>query len=234
MSKNGDKQVDKCTSVTNSLLPDSSSCSGSSGDCWTKISYSPYGGSGKRSDPVNHDGLSSLSSGSSSCHEEPLDGRFEIELLSSEPEDYDESGHLFHMDIMKNSLSDISLHSSTRRIGSGKPAKATQNLSFSRARVREIERHNQILLQRIMTSKPTLKTKPKSNATPINTVKWTIIAQFEDIHSKSNNSFQPVMNNSRITSAAVNRRKKQRQIEIDNQLLRKKLEKIERSRRTVW
>ncbi|KAL9694960.1 hypothetical protein quinque_014245 [Culex quinquefasciatus] len=213
MSKNGDKQVDKCTSVTNSLLPDSSSCSGSSGDCWTKISYSPYGGSGKRSDPVDHDGLSSLSSGSSSCHEEPLDGRFEIELLSSEPEDYDESGHLFHMDIMKNSLSDISLHSSTRRIGSGKPAKATQNLSFSRARVREIERHNQILLQRIMTSKPTLKTKPKSNAPPINT---------------------PVMNNSRITSAAVNRRKKQRQIEIDNQLLRKKLEKIERSRRTVW
>ncbi|XP_055525715.1 protein hemingway [Wyeomyia smithii] len=115
------------------------------------------------------------------------------------------------MDIIKNSLSDISLSSSSKTI-SGK-AKSTQNMSFTKDRVREIERHNQLLLQRIMTSKPTLKTMPKSNAGPIST---------------------PVTNSSRTTSAAVNRKKKQRQIDIANQVLRKKLEKIERSRRIAW
>ncbi|XP_055586563.1 protein hemingway-like [Uranotaenia lowii] len=159
-------------------------------------------------------GLSSRSSSSCSGQEDRYrlhgsDG-FEVELLSSEPEDYDESGHLFHMDIMKSSLSDIS-YSSTQRLSSGRPKARNQNISFSRERVREIERHNQILLQRIMSSKPTLRTKP--------VVQPVVV---------------PTTNNSRITSAAVNRKKKQRQIEIDNQILRKKLEKIERSRRNVW
>ncbi|XP_062540909.1 protein hemingway [Armigeres subalbatus] len=209
------KHLSKSTSVTNSLLPESSSSteSSSSSSNWDKTDYSSF-----RSEKLSNgdeDALSSISGSSlsSSPRRGPpryADG-FQVEILSSEPEDFDESGHLFHMDIMKTSLSDISLPSS-RKIPTVKP-KNPQNLSFTRDRVREIERHNQLLLQKIMTTKPTLSTKPKSSVMTMST---------------------PSTNNSRTTSAAVNRKKKQRQIDIDNQLLRKKLEKIERSRRNAW
>nr|XP_029717262.1 protein hemingway-like [Aedes albopictus]XP_029717263.1 protein hemingway-like [Aedes albopictus] len=221
MSSNN-KQLGKCTSVTNSLLPESSSSTGStsssSSSNWDKTDYSSF--QSEKLSTRDEDALSSISGSSLSSspgrrrrrsrHGANNNG-FQVEILSSEPEDFDESGHLFHMDIMKDSLSDISLGSS-RRVSTVKPKKS-QNLSFSRDRVREIERHNQLLLQRIMTTKPTLSTKAKPSATTIST---------------------PSHNNSRTTSAAVNRKKKQRQIDIDNQLLRKKLEKIERTRRSAW
>ncbi|XP_021702405.1 protein hemingway isoform X1 [Aedes aegypti] len=218
MSSNN-KHLGKCTSVTNSLLPESSSSTGSSSSSssnWDRTDYSSF--QSEKLTSRDEDALSSISGSSlsSSPRHESRHGAngFQVEILSSEPEDFDESGHLFHMDIMKNSLSDISL-SSSRRIAAVKPKKA-QNLSFSRDRVREIERHNQLLLQRIMTTKPTLSTKAKTSVTTFSTVR------------------APSNNNSRTTSAAVNRKKKQRQIDIDNQLLRKKLEKIERTRRTAW
>ncbi|XP_053681907.1 protein hemingway [Sabethes cyaneus] len=216
-SEKRDKQ--QCT---NSLLPDSSSCSGSTSSSWDKTEYDSF----RTEKPFTRDDdvLSSISGSSSSSvrgdyrrrrskrEEREESSGFQVDLLSSEPEDFDESGHLFHMDIIKNSLSDISLPScSSGKTISGK-VKSTQNMSFTRDRVREIERHNQLLLQRIMTSKPTLKTMPKSNATAISTP----------------------ANNSRTTSAAVNRKKKQRQIDLENQVLRRKLEKIERSRRFAW
>ncbi|XP_065089076.1 protein hemingway-like [Ochlerotatus camptorhynchus] len=213
MSSNN-KPVDNSTSVTNSLIPESSSSSetaSSSSSNWDKTDYSSF--RSEKHTNHNEDALSSTSgsSSSSSRQDRRHRGGFQVDILSSEPEDFDESGHLFHLDIMKNSLSDISLPSS-RKVISGKP-KQPQNLSFSRERVREIERHNQLLLQRIMTTKPTLTTKPKSTVPVVCT---------------------PVNNNSRTTSAAVNRKKQQRQIDIDNQLLRKKLEKIERTRRNAW
>ncbi|XP_058824900.1 uncharacterized protein LOC131685292 [Topomyia yanbarensis] len=202
------KNLDKCTSVTNSLIPYSSSCSGSSSS-WDKTDYNSFR-PGKLS-TRDEDALSSISGSSLSSRGSRQRGGFQVDLLSSEPEDFDESDHLFHMDIMKNSLSDISLPESRKMVPN--KAKNSQNMSFSRERVREIERHNQLLLQRIMTTKPTLRTSSKKNVTVVST---------------------PLTNNSRTTSAAVNRKKKQRQIDIDNQLLRKKLEKIERSRRNVW
>ncbi|XP_055616798.1 protein hemingway isoform X2 [Toxorhynchites rutilus septentrionalis] len=207
-----EKQLEKSTSVTNSLLPESSSCesaNSSSSSNWDKTDYSSFL-SEKPSDR-DEDALSCRSDASSVSREKRHYGAFQVDLMSSEPEDFDESGHLFHMDIMKDSLSDISLPVARRVVQ--EKCKSAQNLSFSRQRVREIERHNQLLLQKIMTSKPTLKTMPKSSAPVIKT---------------------PVPNNSRITSAALNRKKKQRQIDLDNQVLRKKLEKIERSRRSIF
>ncbi|XP_058443210.1 cilia- and flagella-associated protein 97-like [Malaya genurostris] len=203
------ESLDQCDSVTNLLIPDSSSYSGSS-HSWDKTDFNSF--RPRKPTTRDEDNLSSISGSSSSSRGiRESSGGFQVDLLSSEPEDFDDSDHLFHMDIIKNSMSDISLPTS-RKVVLGKP-KGTQNMSFSRERVREIERHNQLLLQKIMTTKPTLKISPKNNDMAISS---------------------PVTNNSRITSAAVNRKKKQRQIDLDNQLLMKKLEKIERSRRSMW
>ncbi|XP_061399887.1 protein hemingway-like [Musca vetustissima] len=64
-------------------------------------------------------------------------------------------------------------------------------MSFSNERMREIERHNQILLRKIL------------------------------------NIFQTTsQTNLRLTTSAVNRKKQQRQIDLDNQVLKRKLEAI--------
>ncbi|XP_037944275.1 protein hemingway [Teleopsis dalmanni] len=77
--------------------------------------------------------------------------------------------------------------------------------TFTNERMREIERQNHILLKKILTQKPTYTT---SNSKPI----------------------QPKISNLppgiRMTSSAVNRRKQQRQIDMDNQVLWRKLQAI--------
>uniref|UniRef100_A0A1B0F9Q7 Cilia- and flagella-associated protein 97 n=1 Tax=Glossina morsitans morsitans TaxID=37546 RepID=A0A1B0F9Q7_GLOMM len=78
--------------------------------------------------------------------------------------------------------------------------------SFSNERMREIERHNRILLRKILSQKPT----------------YTMNSQ-QKLQHKMTTSPYP---NTRVSSAAVNRKKQQRQIDLDNQVLKRKIEAI--------
>uniref|UniRef100_A0A336M2X0 CSON011037 protein n=1 Tax=Culicoides sonorensis TaxID=179676 RepID=A0A336M2X0_CULSO len=73
--------------------------------------------------------------------------------------------------------------------------------------MREIERENYILLQKIMSC---------SNGP-----------------SKAHFSHNNDLKGSRKSSAAVNRKKKQRQIDLDNQILNRKLESIRRKKPAI-
>ncbi|KAI9580131.1 uncharacterized protein LOC119639567 [Glossina fuscipes] len=79
--------------------------------------------------------------------------------------------------------------------------------SFSNERMREIERHNRILLRKILSQKPT----------------YTMNSQQKLQHKLTTSSPYP---NTRVSSAAVNRKKQQRQIDLDNQVLKRKIEAI--------
>ncbi|XP_055384637.1 GATA zinc finger domain-containing protein 14 [Condylostylus longicornis] len=81
----------------------------------------------------------------------------------------------------------------------------TRNLSFSNERMREIDRSNQILLKKILTQKSAYEARSLIG----NKQKQTTLYK-----------------NNRQTSAAINRKKQQRQIEMDNQVLKRKLEAI--------
>lgn len=96
-----------------------------------------------------------------------------------------------------------------------------KSLTFTNERMRDIERHNQILLRKIIEKGPhsTCPTLPraesrlsrKSSATSVNS---------------------SVDTSSRISSATLNRRKQQQQIDYENQILRRKLESIHQKRRS--
>ncbi|XP_037956154.1 ring-infected erythrocyte surface antigen-like [Teleopsis dalmanni] len=73
-----------------------------------------------------------------------------------------------------------------------------KNASFSNKELREIERTNKILLQKIVSQKPTFTTSGQS--------------------SKASVRF--------ASTASINRRKQQRQIDLDNQILKRKIEAI--------
>ncbi|XP_023161151.2 protein hemingway [Drosophila hydei] len=91
-----------------------------------------------------------------------------------------------------------------------------KSFSFTNPQVREIERQNNILLKKMMNVKPTIK--PTNNAAKSNT----------NIQAK--NQGPPV---ARRSSAAVNRKKYQRQIDLDNDVLKRKLEAVG-SRRPIF
>ncbi|KAH8325243.1 hypothetical protein KR074_007548 [Drosophila pseudoananassae] len=86
-----------------------------------------------------------------------------------------------------------------------------KSFSFTNPQVREIERQNQILLRKMMTVKPTATIKASTSSLKINT----------NAPEKSHQPPAP-----RLSSAAVNRKKYQRQIDLDNDILKRKLEAI--------
>ncbi|XP_064552727.1 protein hemingway [Drosophila montana] len=91
-----------------------------------------------------------------------------------------------------------------------------KSFSFTNPQVREIERQNNILLKKMMNVKPTIK--PTINATKSST----------NLQTKKQAPPAP-----RLTSAAVNRKKYQRQIDLDNDVLKRKLEAVG-SRRPIF
>ncbi|XP_017040182.1 protein hemingway isoform X2 [Drosophila ficusphila] len=82
-----------------------------------------------------------------------------------------------------------------------------KSFSFTNPQVREIERQNQILLRKMMTVKPTATIKASTSSLKVNAPEKPPPAP-------------------RLSSAAINRKKFQRQIDLDNDLLKRKLEAI--------
>ncbi|KAI8045052.1 protein hemingway isoform X2 [Drosophila gunungcola] len=84
-----------------------------------------------------------------------------------------------------------------------------KSYSFTNPQLREIERQNQILLRKMMTVKPTATIKASTSSLKFNAP------------DKRQQPPAP-----RLSSAAVNRKKFQRQVDLDNELLKRKLEAI--------
>ncbi|BFF90620.1 protein hemingway [Drosophila madeirensis] len=82
-----------------------------------------------------------------------------------------------------------------------------KNFSFTNEQMRTIERQNHILLQKMMAVKPTVHIKASTSATKCNG------------KASSTQATQ-------LTSAAVNRKKYQRQINLENNLIKRKLDAI--------
>ncbi|XP_055852912.1 cilia- and flagella-associated protein 97 [Episyrphus balteatus] len=123
----------------------------------------------------------------SSCQESEI----EFVVASQTPTSFNSDNYAFHMDILqKPSRSSTSIHQQRNS--------HRKSLSFSNERMREIERHNQILLRKILTQKPRKEFVNQKIQCP----------------------------NLRMTTSAVNRRKQQRQIDLDNQVLKRKIEAI--------
>ncbi|XP_034660948.1 protein hemingway isoform X2 [Drosophila subobscura] len=83
-----------------------------------------------------------------------------------------------------------------------------KNFSFTNEQMRIIERQNHILLQKMMAVKPTVHIKASTSATKCN--------------GKASSTQQATL----LTSAAVNRKKYQRQINLENNLIKRKLDAI--------
>lgn len=91
--------------------------------------------------------------------------------------------------------------------------------------MRDIERTNRILLQKILSKGPASTSTTKSkNVTSVSifVIKILFITMY------INCRLQRSENMTRVSSAAVNRKKQQRQIDFDNQVLRRKIEEIAR------
>uniref|UniRef100_A0A3F2YTY2 Cilia- and flagella-associated protein 97 n=1 Tax=Anopheles christyi TaxID=43041 RepID=A0A3F2YTY2_9DIPT len=143
----------------------------------------------------------------------------QIQVSQYPPRTFEQGSHLLHIDIISDELGRFEIPSSGqsrgRRQGTGlgsggtgrKVAASQQqqqhNISFSRERVREIERTNQILLRRIITTRPTLQTL---NSKPVKRTTST--------------------NASPVTSAATNRRKMQEKIAAENEILLRKVNSV--------
>ncbi|XP_055906742.1 cilia- and flagella-associated protein 97 [Eupeodes corollae] len=117
----------------------------------------------------------------------------EIEFIvtSQTPTSFNSESYAFHTELTrKPTRSNTSLQQqrNTHR----------KSLSFSNERMREIERHNQILLRKILTQKPRKEFLNKKSECP----------------------------KLRTTTSAVNRKKQQRQIDLDNPVLKRKIEAI--------
>uniref|UniRef100_A0A3F2YWI6 Cilia- and flagella-associated protein 97 n=1 Tax=Anopheles epiroticus TaxID=199890 RepID=A0A3F2YWI6_9DIPT len=145
--------------------------------------------------------------------------RPQIQVSRRPPKHYEQANHLLHIDFISDELGRFDMVGSgqsrdshprhrqaTTTPASGRKFPGQQhNISFSRERVREIERTNQILLRRIITTRPTLQTQQTSK--PV--VKRT-----------SSTTASPV------TSAANNRRKMQERIAAENEILLRKVNSV--------
>uniref|UniRef100_A0A1Y9IV30 Cilia- and flagella-associated protein 97 n=1 Tax=Anopheles minimus TaxID=112268 RepID=A0A1Y9IV30_9DIPT len=149
--------------------------------------------------------------------EKEWNDRGQIRVSQYPPLHIEPDGHLLHIDFMANQLERLDIPGSgqskghrrtTGTLGSGLSTRKLpgqqHNMSFSRERVREIERTNQILLRRIITTRPTLQTQNGSKP-----VKRSISA-----------------NASPVTSAAANRRKMQERITAENEILLRKVNSV--------
>ncbi|CAO1421648.1 unnamed protein product, partial [Diamesa tonsa] len=134
------------------------------------------------------------------------------ELTSSFNSDYEddeeidgESNHRYDFSLFHEVIDDVSVPKQ-KKYKNG----TRSSLTFSNQRVREIERDNQRLLSKIMTSGP---------------------AGDGTFHKRAPQlSFSSEPKSVSRSSAEVNRKKKQRQIDMDNQLIKRKLDSISRRR----
>ncbi|XP_040170105.1 uncharacterized protein LOC120904283 [Anopheles arabiensis] len=144
-----------------------------------------------------------------------------IQVSQYPPKRFEQGSHLLHIDFITDELGRFELPSSGqsrgrrpmgmvgsgatgRKSASGQQQSQQHNISFSRERVREIERTNQILLRRIITTRPTLQTQNSSK--PVKRTSST--------------------NASPATSAATNRRKMQEKIAAENEILLRKVNSV--------
>ncbi|XP_036344582.1 protein hemingway-like [Rhagoletis pomonella] len=125
----------------------------------------------------------------------------EVHISSETPTSFNSDDYAFHLNFLKSNGSNEQLRMRHQQ---------RKSWSFSNDRMREIERHNHILLRKILSQKPTYHW-----ATPKPT------------------KFTTLPPTTRITSAAINRKKKQRQIDMDNQGLKRRIEAISLRRPTV-
>ncbi|XP_050078441.1 uncharacterized protein LOC126565317 [Anopheles maculipalpis] len=148
-----------------------------------------------------------------------VEKRTPIQVSQYPPMNIEPDGHLLHIDFISNQLERFVLPSGTGQnraqrqtagtgtLGSGlsnrKLPGQQHNISFSRERVREIERTNQILLRRIITTRPTLQTK-----------------NIKPVKRSSSTNVSP------LTSAATNRRKMQERIAAENEILLRKVNSV--------
>ncbi|XP_039947769.1 protein hemingway isoform X1 [Bactrocera tryoni] len=125
----------------------------------------------------------------------------DVHITSETPTSFNSEEYAFHLNFLKTcgSSDKLRMRSNPRK-----------SWSFSNDRMREIERHNHILLRKILSQKPTYHL-----ATPKPT------------------KFATLPPTTRITSAAINRKKKQRQIDLDNQGLKRRIEAITLRRPTL-
>ncbi|XP_037048391.1 protein hemingway isoform X2 [Bradysia coprophila] len=127
-------------------------------------------------------------------------------VLSSPPSEYDERNRLFHLNFIRRLVKDVSPIPKKYKNGT------RASLSFSNDQMRDIERSNRILLSKILSQQP---------SSHIPSVRRN--DQFAD----------PIKENvKRVSSATVNRRRKQVEIDAHNQLLKRKIEKIARRKST--
>ncbi|XP_073817208.1 hemingway [Musca autumnalis] len=117
------------------------------------------------------------------------DTQFEYEITSKTPSCFNSEDYVFHANFIRPTPT------TDRFRVKPHPRKS---MSFSNERMREIERHNQILLRKILTQKPTYVAKSAQ-------------------HNKGQTSKTNSQTNIRLTTSAVNRKKQQRQIDLDNQ-----------------
>ncbi|XP_075148909.1 hemingway isoform X2 [Haematobia irritans] len=127
------------------------------------------------------------------------DTQFDYQITSKAPSCFNSDDYVFHANFIRPTPSTDNLRAKPH------PRKS---MSFSNERMREIERHNQILLRKILTQKPTYMSKSAQHKTNSQT-------------------------NVRLTTSAVNRKKQQRQIDLDNQVLKRKIEAIALRRRPL-
>ncbi|XP_065371777.1 protein hemingway [Calliphora vicina] len=135
------------------------------------------------------------------------DAHFDYRITSKTPTSFNSDDYIFHANFIKqfhrtNSTDKLRVKPHPRK-----------SMSFSNERMREIERHNQILLRKILTQKPTYTLKSKPSQPSIQKI--------------------PSQSNARLTTSAVNRKKQQRQIDLDNQVLKRKIEAISLRRRPL-
>uniref|UniRef100_A0A1Y9H2H8 Cilia- and flagella-associated protein 97 n=1 Tax=Anopheles dirus TaxID=7168 RepID=A0A1Y9H2H8_9DIPT len=150
-----------------------------------------------------------------------------IEVSHYPPPAFEPENHLLHIDFITDELQRFGLPGSGQSrghrrpagggtLGSGLSAKRLpgqqHNMSFSRERVREIERTNQILLRRILSTRPTLQTKTNKQAVK---------------SSSASNA------TTRVTSGALNRRRVQKRIAGENEILLRKVTSVGLSKRAT-
>ncbi|EDV93307.1 protein hemingway [Drosophila grimshawi] len=125
--------------------------------------------------------------------------RIDCRVSSVTPSSYNSDSSGFHIEVGRP-RSVISSEVNFKNLG-------RKSFSFTNPQVREIERANNILLKKMMNVKTTIK--PSISAVKSST----------SVQAKK----QPPP---RLTSAAVNRKKNQRQIDLDNDVLKRKLEAV--------
>ncbi|XP_034487110.1 protein hemingway [Drosophila innubila] len=128
--------------------------------------------------------------------------RINCRVSSVTPTSFNSDNCGYHVDIRRPRSTTSSEKVNYKNLG-------RKSFSFTNPQVREIERANNILLKKMMNVKPTIKAA-------VNGVKSS-----SNVQAKNQTPPAP-----RLTSAAVNRKKYQRQIDLDNDVLKRKLEAV--------